>query len=69
MIKYIGKKVREEKGFTVRGLAEKSGLAPSTISKWENNASLPDLEALDKAAVALGVKPWNLIAYNGLRSR
>ena len=31
MIKYIGKRVREEKGFTVRGLAEKSGLAPSII--------------------------------------
>ena len=69
MIKYIGKRVREEKGFTVRGLAEKSGLATSTISKWENGSHLPDLEALDKAAVALGVKPWNLIAYNRLRSR
>ena len=69
MIKYIGKKVREEKGFTVRGLAKASGLAQSTISKWENGSHLPDLEALDKAAVALGVKPWNLIVFNGLRSR
>lgn len=69
MIKYIGKKVREEKGFTVRGLAEKSGLAPSTITKWENAKCLPDLEALDKAAVALGVKPWQLILFDGLRSR
>lgn len=56
MIKYIGKKVREEKGFTVRGLAKASGLAPSTISKWENAKCLPDLEALDKATVTLGVK-------------
>lgn len=36
MVKYIGKKIRNEKKITVRGLAEMSVVAPSTISKWEN---------------------------------
>lgn len=47
MITYIGKKVREEKGYTVRGLAEKSTVAPSTIWKYESGYNLPDLTQLD----------------------
>ena len=65
MIKYIGKQVRLNKGFTVRGLAKDAQVAPSTISKWENGTHLPDLEALDLVAVAMGVKPWELIRFKG----
>ena len=63
MIKYIGKKVRNEKGFTVRGLAAEAGIAPSTISKWENGSALPDFDILDRVAVTLDVSPWDLIFY------
>ena len=69
MITYIGKQVRIEKGFTMRGLAEKAGLALSTISNWENGKHLPDLEALDLVSIALGVKPWQLIEFHGLSAR
>lgn len=63
MIKYIGKKVRNEKGFTVRGLAAEAGIAPSTISKWENGSAIPDFETLDLVAVAMDVNPWDLIMF------
>lgn len=69
MIAYIGKKVREEKGFTVRGLAEQAHVAPSTISMWENGSALPDLRTLDLVSVALGVKPWQLILFSGMKSK
>ena len=63
MIEYVGKKIRNEKGFTVRGLAKAAGIAQSTISKWENSSALPDLDTLDRVAVVLGVDPWHLITY------
>lgn len=64
MVEYIGKAIREEKNETVRSLAEKSKVAPSTISKWENGHAVPDLSALDVVANALGVNPWQLVAFH-----
>ena len=63
MIKYVGKQLRIEKGYTVRGLAAKAEIAPSTITKWENGSALPDLGTLDLVATALGVEPWHLVRY------
>lgn len=63
MITYIGKKVREEKGYTVRGLAEKSTVAPSTIWKYESGYNLPDLTQLDLLAIALDVGLDDLIQF------
>ena len=40
MVEYIGKKIRTEKRITVRGLAKMAGIAPSTISKWEQHFHL-----------------------------
>lgn len=59
MIKYIGKKVREEKGISVRKLAKKSTIAVSTIYKWEAGYNLPMLEQLDILAIALDVDNIN----------
>ena len=55
MIKYIGKQVRENKGYSVRELAKLSTIAPSTIYKYEAGCNLPMLEQLDVLANALGV--------------
>ena len=63
MIKYTGKAVRIKNGETVRGLAKKAGIAPSTITKWENGSAMPDLIVLDKVAEALDASPWDLILY------
>lgn len=63
MIKYIGKSIRIEKGYTVRGLASASCISPSTISKWENGSALPDFSVLDLVAKTLKICPWQLIEY------
>lgn len=63
LIKYTGKAVRIKKGETIRGLAKKAGIAPSTITKWENGSAMPDLIVLDKVAEALDASPWDLILY------
>ena len=63
MVKYIGKKIRNEKRITVRGLAEMSVVAPSTISKWENGSAVPDLTVLDLVAKAMKVQPFDLVKF------
>lgn len=63
MVEYIGKKVREEKGYTLRSLAKKSTLAQSTISKYENGHNLPNLLQLGILANTLGVDIMDLIHY------
>lgn len=63
MVKYIGKKVRNEKRITVRKLAELAQVAPSTISKWENGSAVPDLAVLDLVAKAMEVQPFELVKF------
>lgn len=63
MVRYIGKKIRNEKRITVRGLAEKAVIAPSTISKWENGTAIPDLAVLELVANAMEVKPFDLVEF------
>lgn len=63
MVKYIGKKIRNEKKITVRGLAEMAVVAPSTISKWENGSAVPDLVVLELVANAMEVKPFDLVEF------
>ena len=63
MVKYIGNKIRNEKKITVRGLAEMSIVAPSTISKWENGSAVPDLAVLELVANAMEVKPFDLVEF------
>lgn len=63
-IKYVGRKVRLAKGYTVRGLAEATGIAPSSITKWENGHNLPDLTCVGILAQVLEVSPWDLLEYN-----
>jgi transcriptional regulator with XRE-family HTH domain len=69
MIKYIGKQIRIDKGYTVRGLAKKADIAPCTIYKWEVGTHLPDLMYLDLIAIALEVEPWDLIEFSNGKER
>ena len=41
---------RKEKGFTQEALAEKLGVSPQAVSKWENGATCPDIALLPKLA-------------------
>lgn len=63
-IKYVGKKARLAKGYTVRGLAKATRIAPSSITKWENGHNLPDLTCVEILAQVLEVSPWDLLEYH-----
>lgn len=65
-IKYVGRKVRLAKGYTIRGLAKATSIAPSSITKWENGHNLPDLICVGILAQVLKVSPWDLLEYNAI---
>lgn len=47
--------LRKERGMTQRQLAEKLGIVPKTVSKWETGNGFPDISILSHLAEALGV--------------
>ncbi len=54
----LGKKIRQlrfKAGLTQEQLAEKMGVGPQAVSKWENAAAMPDITALPLLAEVFGV--------------
>ena len=51
------KEARAERLLTVRALAEKAGVAPSTVFLVENGQSKPRFGIIQKLSAALGVEP------------
>lgn len=51
---------RKAQGLTQQDLAEKSGIAQSTISQYENGAKVPTLNTLRRLGVALKVNWFDL---------
>ena len=54
----LGKKIRQlryKAGLTQEQLADKLGVGPQSVSKWENAASMPDITALPLIAETFGV--------------
>ena len=54
----LGKKIRAlrfKAGLTQEQLAEKLGVGPQAVSKWENAAAMPDITALPVLAEVFGV--------------
>jgi len=54
----LGKKIRQlrfKAGLTQEQLAEKLGIAPQSVSKWENAVAMPDITALPLLAESFGV--------------
>lgn len=47
--------LRQERGMTQSVLAEKMGITPQAISKWERGLSFPDLSRLEELAKMLEV--------------
>lgn len=47
--------LRKEKGMTQKQLAEKLGIVPKTVSKWETGHGFPDIGMLANLADILGV--------------
>ncbi len=55
------KKLRQDRGFTQDGLAEKINVSRQAISSWENGRTQPDLEMLEALSEAFGVPMEELI--------
>lgn len=54
----LGKKIselRKEKGITQEELADKLGVSPQAVSKWENDLSCPDIMSLPDIAEIFGI--------------
>ncbi len=54
----LGKKIRQlrfKAGMTQEQLAEKLGIVPQSVSKWENAAAMPDITTLPLLAEIFGV--------------
>ena len=65
MIKSMGNRIsqlRKEKGITQEDMAEKLGVTPQAVSKWENDISYPDILLLPKIAEMLGVTVDELLS-------
>ena len=57
-------KFRKEKSMTQEDLAEKIGVSSQAVSKWENDASCPDISLLPQLACLLGVSVNELLTGN-----
>ncbi len=66
----IGNRVsqfRKVKGITQEEMAEKLGVTPQAVSKWENDISYPDILLLPKIADMLGVTVDELLSGESKR--
>lgn len=64
MIETIGSRIakhRKEKGMTQEELANIMGVSSQAVSKWENDASCPDISLLPKLARELGITTDELL--------
>ena len=53
-------KIRQEKGYSIRQLAYKTGISKSTIFRLENDETVLDLVKLEKIAIALNCRITDL---------
>ena len=61
----LGKRIadlRREKGLKQDELAEKLGISPQAVSKWENDQTCPDISLLPSLAKILGVSIDELLS-------
>ena len=55
------KELRQEKGLSTKQLGDKLGVKNSTITRWENNLRIPNIESLYNIAVFFNVSADYLI--------
>lgn len=55
-------KYRKEKGMTQEELAGKLGVSSQAVSKWENDASCPDISLLPQLCSVLGISADELLS-------
>ena len=54
--------LRKKKGFTQKQIAEKLGVVPKTVSKWERGRGFPDVSIISSLADILGVSERILLS-------
>lgn len=59
----------KEKGITQRYLAEKTGIAQSTISDWKRKKTNPAADKILPICEVLGVTPYELLAGTAYESK
>ena len=62
-------KYRKEKALTQEALAEKLGISSQAVSKWENDASCPDISILPMLCRELGITTDELLTGNSTTVR
>ena len=60
----IIKQKRFKASMTQEQLAEKLGISPQSVSKWENEISMPDIALLPEIAKVFGVSVDELFGLN-----
>ena len=71
MEKTIGKKLqdlRKQSGFTQDYVAEKLGVSPQAVSKWENDIACPDIMTLPNIANLYGISIDELFKNEDVQS-
>ena len=71
MEKTIGKKLyelRKQSGFTQDYVAEKLGVSPQAVSKWENDIACPDIMTLPHIAELYGITVDELFRNEDVKS-
>ena len=58
------KQTRAKRLLTVRGLAKKAGVAPSTVYLIENGKSNPRFSVIEKLSLALDVEPAEIVEFS-----
>lgn len=67
----IGAKIafyRKAKGMTQEELAEKLGVSPQAVSKWENDVACPDIQLLAPLAKIFGVSTDELLSAETVKA-
>jgi len=60
------RELREIRGWSIRDLSERSGVARAPICEYENNNQHPSLRSLAKIAAAFNARPSELLDDAGL---
>lgn len=55
---------REKRGMSLRELADASGVAKSSVARYEADAVDMPLSRVNDVAKALGVEPWDLLGWD-----
>lgn len=63
------RKLREGKGMTQEGLAQKLHVSGKAVSKWETGQGLPDVSLLEPLAQALGISVIELFSGEDIRNQ